>query len=161
MTTKETKEWLNRAFKIEMRIRALEAQKQKWRELAYRATPSVVTTEIEYVEGKNKVKKNSVVPRTSGGNIRHSIVEDCVIKIMEIEQEINAEIDRLIDAKREIAAAIYKLDDETLRTILEYRFLCFMKFREIAEQMTYSERQVFYLYKRALKNIALICSSTV
>ena len=48
-------------------------------------------------------------------------LEDAVIKIMEQEGELNAEIDRLVDLKKEILDVISEVNDVNYRLILEKR----------------------------------------
>jgi DNA-directed RNA polymerase specialized sigma subunit len=71
-------------------------------------------------------------------------------KIADLQSEINADIDRLVDTKRQIAAMISKIDNARFRALLELRYLCFKKWEEIAEIMHYSDRQVRRLHKQAL-----------
>lgn len=50
-------------------------------------------------------------------------VADAVEKIMGIEEEINADVDRLISIRVEVEKAIKSVPDETLRTLLELRYI--------------------------------------
>ena len=53
-------------------------------------------------------------------------------------------------ALREILAAIDMLDDERQKEVLTKRYILGDKFPEIAEQMNYSEPQVYVIHGRAL-----------
>ncbi len=72
-------------------------------------------------------------------------------KIADLQSEINADIDRLVDVKKQLADLIAKIDNARYRAVLEYRYLCFKKWEKIAEEMNYSYRQVLRLHKQALK----------
>ena len=67
-------------------------------------------------------------------------LEDTVIKIMEQEQELNAEIDRLVDLKREIMDVLDEVKDMNFRLILEKRHLCFESWPQIGEEMGHTDR---------------------
>ena len=79
-----------------------------------------------------------------------TMLEDAVIKIMEEEQELNAEIDRLVDLKREIRDVIAEVQDLNLRLILEKRHLCFESWPQIGDEMGHTERWAQVKHKMAL-----------
>ena len=59
-------------------------------------------------------------------------MQNTIAKILEEEESLNARIDRLVDAKREIREVIDCVEDVTLRLILEKRYLLFQQWDEIA-----------------------------
>ena len=79
-----------------------------------------------------------------------TMLEDAVIKIMEAEQELNAEIDRLVDLKQEIRGVIAEVQDLTLRLILEKRHLCFEPWLRIGCEMGHTERWAQLKHRQAL-----------
>jgi len=79
-----------------------------------------------------------------------TMLEHAVIKIMEEEQELNAEIDRLVDLKREIRDVIAEVQDLNLRLILEKRHLCFESWPQIGDEMGHTERWAQVKHKMAL-----------
>ena len=83
-------------------------------------------------------------------------LEDTVIKIMEQEQELNAEIDRLVDLKREIMEVLDEVKDMNYRLILEKRYLCFLTWDQIASDMNYSRRWVLNQHDKAVDVVAKI-----
>ena len=72
---------------------------------------------------------------------------------MDLEREINADIDRLVDLKAEARKAINAVTDPDQQLILELRYLCYKPWLEIAETIGYSEPTVYRLHGEALKNI--------
>ena len=74
---------------------------------------------------------------------------------MDLEREINADIDRLVDLKAEARKAINAVSDPVQQLILELRYLCYKPWLEIAETIGYSEATVYRLHGEALKNIAV------
>ena len=83
-------------------------------------------------------------------------LEDTVIKIMEEEQALNEQIDRLVDLKKEIAETISQVNNVTYRLILEKRHLCFLMWEQIACEMHYGVRTVQTKYNEALSIIQRI-----
>ena len=88
------------------------------------------------------------------GGIPQSKVENSVVKIMALEEEINAEIDRLVEVHREIRVAIERLSSPHERLILRERYINDMAWEDIADNLNYSVRQVTRLHGRALKSFA-------
>lgn len=82
-------------------------------------------------------------------------VGSIVAKICDAEREINAMIDRLIDLKAEIEHTIAAVPDETLRHLLELRYINGKTFEQIAVDMFYTYQWVCVLHGRALKYITV------
>ena len=78
-------------------------------------------------------------------------LEDCVIKIMEEEQKLNTEIDRLVTIKREIRDVISEVKELNLRLILEKRYLCFETWEQIAGEMEHTVRWAQVKHLMALR----------
>ena len=83
-------------------------------------------------------------------------LEDTVIKIMEQEQELNAEIDRLVDLKREIMDVLDEVKDMNFRLILEKRYLCFESWPQIGREMGHTDRWAQVKHQMALKVVRQI-----
>ena len=67
-------------------------------------------------------------------------MQNTIAKILEEEEILNARIDRMVDAKREIREVIDCVEDVTLRLILEKRYLLFQQWDEIAIDLGISGR---------------------
>lgn len=65
--------------------------------------------------------------------------------------QVDAQIDKLIDIKQEIAAVITEVPDTTLRTLLTKRYLNFEKWEKIAVDLDRTLRWVMRLHGRALQ----------
>ena len=74
-------------------------------------------------------------------------------KIWEREQEINREVDRLVDLKKEIGETIRRVEDPRQRTVLEYRYLCYMRFTKIAEVLNYGESTIRVWHQKGLERL--------
>lgn len=88
------------------------------------------------------------VPRVNG-------TENAVLRIMELEERLNREIDELTEKRQEIEQAVNAVPDEVQREILTRRYLLYQKWEVIAEEMCYSERRIFQIHGNALKNISV------
>ena len=80
-------------------------------------------------------------------------MQNTIAKIIEEEELLNARIDRLVDAKREIREVIDCVEDVTLRLILEKRHLLFQSWEEIAIDLRISSRWAKDRHKVALKEV--------
>ncbi len=78
-------------------------------------------------------------------------MEETVLKIMEAERELDAQIDELVDTKMEIARVISQIRNVTYRLIMEKRYLTFNRFEEIAVDLHYCIRTVQRMHAKALE----------
>ena len=83
-------------------------------------------------------------------------MEDTIVKIIDLQEEINRDIDQLVDLKREIMLVIKKISNVEYQTILENRYLSFMSWEQIAVEMKYSIQQIYRLRDRAHKVVEKI-----
>ena len=67
-------------------------------------------------------------------------MQNTIAKILEEEESLNARIDRLVDAKREIREVIAQVKNVTYQLILEKRHLCFESWPQIGEEMGHTDR---------------------
>lgn len=79
-------------------------------------------------------------------------MENAVDKIIDLQNELNAEIDRFIDMKREANGILRQIPSEKQRRCLEYRYLLGKTFEAIAFETGYSYFGVCKLHGRALQS---------
>ena len=84
-----------------------------------------------------------------------SKIEDCVIKIIELEESIKRDIEKLVDLKSEIMAVIKAVPNVEYQTLLEKRYLCFITWEQIAVDMNYSMQHIHRMHSSALKEIVV------
>ncbi len=130
------KEYLSQARYLDMRINSKIQQVASLNDLATKATSAL--TEM---------------PRTP--NHATSTMEEAIVKIIDLQSEINNDIDRLVDLKQEITATIKAVGNNEYQTILEKRYLCFLSWEKIAVDMGYSIRNVKILHGKALASVIL------
>jgi len=130
------KDYLSQAYRIDQRINSKLEQVQSLRELATKATATLSDT-----------------PASGSRNV-HSM-SDIIDKMIDLEAEINADIDRLVDLKREIVMVIKWVENPEYQTLLELRHLCFKSWEEIAVTMHYDIRTIYRIHDRALAAVTL------
>ena len=114
----DTKEWLERAWKIDNEIDALSD---------------------ELVSAKERVL--SVTAQCAGVKVQTSKTnrsDEAVLKYIEYKNRLSKRLDELYAVKSEIADVISKVGDATLRTLLELRYLRYFTWEQIAEKMDMS-----------------------
>ena len=131
------KEYLTQASGVERRIEAKLYKIEYYRGLAERVT-NIFSTE-----------------KVSGGVSLRSRIEDCVCKIIELEDAVAGDIYELVKLKAEAEQLIREVRQAEHQQLLELRYICCKSLEEVADTMGYSYRQVTRLHKAALENIAL------
>lgn len=130
------KEYLSQAFHIDQRINSKLEQVMKLRETSTKATATL-----------------SDMPRSDTPNVHR--LEDTICKIIDLENEINHDIDKLVDLKREARDVISQLSDPDQQLILEMRYLSYKSWTQIMEELDYSETSIYRLHGQALKNLVI------
>lgn len=103
-----------------------------------------------------KVTSSFTKEKISGGSIEVSKMENTIVKVIDLENEINGDIDRLVDLKRDIQKTINQMDDINQQLLLELRYLNAKGWDDIATQMGYDPRTVFRIHGKALKKFEKI-----
>lgn len=98
-----------------------------------------------------KVTSSFTKEKICGGNIEKSKMESTIVKVIDLENEINADIDRLVDLKKDIQDTINMMDDINQQLLLELRYLSGKGWDEIAASMGYDPRTVYRIHGKALK----------
>ena len=89
------------------------------------------------------------------GTQQRSPMENAVIKLIDLEHEIDADIDRLVNLKRELATFISQMDNQAYRVLLELRYLGGNTWEEVSKIMGYDLRWVYRLHGKALQEVEL------
>ena len=125
------KEYLSQAWYLDKRIRTKERQLDWLRSHAVYVSP-----------------KLTEVPKAP--SIRRSPVEEAVVRITELENEINTRIIQLMQLKREIGELIRGVNSMECETLLEMRYLTFLAWDQVASQLNYSQDYIYHLHRKAL-----------
>lgn len=78
-------------------------------------------------------------------------MENSVDKIILLQEELNADIDRYIDLKRTAGEIIRQIQNEKYRRVLESRYLLGMTWEAIAVEMDMTYQGVCHIHGRALQ----------
>lgn len=81
--------------------------------------------------------------------------ENVLVKIVDFDAEITADIDRLIELKREIKRVIDAVEDQTQRIILIKRYINKERWEQIAYELNYEMRHTLEMHGEALKNVVV------
>lgn len=135
MTDEQLKKiaYLNQAYYIKRKINALNEVR----------TRNKINSAVNY--------KSDGTQHTGGYNRE----EMRMMKILELDEKISAETDKLNKTLNEIYDVISTVDDIELNTLLTYRYILFLTIDEIADKMHYDEKTIRRKLKKALNKIAL------
>ena len=125
------KEYLSEAFELKRRIEIKMKRAEVLRKLAERARVEI-----------------SEIPKSQ--NHLKSPMEEAMIRLLTVEEEILHDTDELTRVMRSIQSSINDVPDSSCRLILEMRYLAFMKWEDIASELGWTERNVFYVHGKAL-----------
>ncbi len=131
------KDYLGQAYRLDQRINSKLEQVASLNDLATKATSTLTG-----------MPKNP--------NRATSMMADAIAKIIDLQAEINNDIDRLVDLKREIVGLIKTINNMEYQTLLEKRYLCFETWEQIAVDMGYNVRHVYRIHDEAVEKIKLI-----
>jgi DNA-directed RNA polymerase specialized sigma subunit len=79
-----------------------------------------------------------------------------IAKIIDLQEEINADIDRFVDLKAEIMHNIDKLPKADERVVLYAKYFEYKTIQQIADEIPCCRRTVQRVHKTALKKLSLI-----
>ena len=130
-----TKQYLNQVRNLDKRVNAKLDELSSLRALTEKVTAS-------YSE---KVQASTSDTFTSN-----------VAKIVDLEKEIDAEIDRLIRLRERITKEIDSMPSNTYSALLSSRYLEGKTWEDVAEMLHYDERQIFRIHENALKEFRRI-----
>ena len=125
-------EYLGQAYRLDQRINSKLQQVESLRSLTRKVTASY--------DGETVFHTRNVTS-----------LEDTIFRLMEAEEELNQQIDELVVLKMDISRMINRVRNESLRLILEKRYLCFLHWDQIAAEMHYSRRWVLKRHARAVE----------
>lgn len=78
-------------------------------------------------------------------------IENAVIKMLELEEQLNVDIDRLVNLKAEARLLIEELADDKHKIVLSMYYVSDMTFEKISEETHYSIGAIHKFYRNALK----------
>ena len=95
---------------------------------------------------------NTGMPK--GGQVSDK-VGSSVLKILQIKEKIQQEIDAFSEIANNVYKAINSLNDPTLEALMLYRYIQGLTWEQIALKMNYNYRWVLRLHNKALTQMAI------
>lgn len=136
MTNQEKITYLKKYILLEREIDRKENEVEKWRSRLENVTASYSSQPL-------------------GGGSIYGKTPDIIARIVDLEQEISEEIDRAIDIRGTIEQAIKAVEDDTLRVLLQHRYIDGKPWERIAADMHYSWQHTHRLHSKALSKIII------
>jgi hypothetical protein len=133
----KAKDFMSQALHIDQRINNNIEQIHSLRELATKATATL--TDVK-VSGTRNVSR----------------MEDAIVKMVELESDINEDVARLVALKREIVSVVNRVDNPSYQTLLSLRYLCFKTWEQMAEKMNYSIQHLHRIHGGALEAVETV-----
>ena len=130
------KEWLNRGRLLDQQVDKLLAERDRTFDFAVKVTGSMQEDKVQ------ASKRNTS--------------EERFVKYASYTSEIDKKVDELVEVKKEILSAVYQVEDPTLRTLLQLRYINFETWEQIAIDMNYSYMQVCRLHGKALEKVKML-----
>lgn len=121
------------------------AQIRKTDRLIQRLTDTVNTLRSGLTSQSYELKPDKV--QTSGAK---DTLGETIVKIMSLEDDINARIDELVDMKQEAFTMINRIPDLDQQNILIGRYIQLKKWEDIALELNFSIQWVYELHGKGL-----------
>lgn len=132
----KARDYLGQAFRLDQRINSKIEQVRSLNDLAAKCTSTITGMPGNPNKGKDSIG-------------------DIIAKIVDLQEEINRDIDALVDLKAEIYSVIRAIDNVECQTLLELRYLSFMRWEEIAVQLNYGMENIYRLHRKALNLVSI------
>lgn len=106
-----------------------------------------------------ELQLNKILPPFMKNNKMHGAkdidLSNYTEKMNEIEQELVTAIYSRLEAFQKVRKCIESMENESEKELLTYRYLCGLKWEEVAVKMGYSCRKLHYLHRDALKHFMI------
>lgn len=100
-------------------------------------------------------------PSYNTGTKNKSSQEMYINKYLEYKEELNADIEKLINVKREMLNAVNKMDNADCIDVIYKRYFQFKKWEEIAAEKNYTYQGICKIHGRALNKLDKILNESV
>ena len=128
------KEYLNRAFEIEKRLKARRRR-------------------LEYLKAQIGTSNHELSGSPKASPVYKVFIEEQTVRILDLEMAIGQDEKALSNARSEITAAISGINNDNLATILQMRYLDYMQWEDIMASLDYCRSYLYELHGRALRAV--------
>jgi hypothetical protein len=133
----EAKDFLRQVKSIDLRITNKLIEQKQWMDIALGITANMDGERVQSSGSQSKMA-------------------DAVTRCVDMEQEIDALVDKLVDTKREVIRVIERLDSPTEYDVMHRRYIQFQSLQEIADHYKMEYGWATTVHGRALKNVQKI-----
>lgn len=137
----DTKQYLSQISRLDRMIKNKMTELSQYKDLAYG---------LSAINNEEKVQSTPDFDKMTGK----------IAKILEMESKIDSLIDEYVDKKNLIVSQIDSMENEIYYEILFARYIEKKTFEKIADEMSYSWRQIIRLHGRALQEFEKIYGET-
>lgn len=130
------KEFLRQYLDLSREIDAKLEEVSRYRALATKVTQTLAPDKVQCTQG-NKM-------------------ESIIAKLVDLEKEVDAEIDRMTEIRDAVVAAIANVPDSKYRTLLRHRYISGKTWEQIAAEMHYTYRHVIRQHGIAIKAVQIV-----
>jgi DNA-directed RNA polymerase specialized sigma subunit len=130
------KEYLEQAYTVDKRIRFAYDEIVRLREMAENISSPKLEERVQ-------TSKSNEAPFVK-----------YVDKLLEKEEEIKLEVDKLVKLQDDIIRSIELVDDFTEQTVLKYRYIYNYSWVRIAKKLNMCRSSVIAIYNKALENFS-------
>lgn len=130
----DARTYLRQVETLDVRIRNKLIEQQQWREIALGITGNTEGERVQSSGAKNKI-------------------ENAVIKLVDMEAEINSLVDNLIDTKKEVIQTIERLYSPIEYDVLHKRFIQYKTLQQIADDYKKDYDWAKSTCKRAVRHV--------
>lgn len=133
----EAKDYLKQVEKLDLRIKNKLIEQQQWRDIALGITANMDGERVQSSGGKSKMS-------------------DAIEKCVDMEQEIDALIDKLIDIKKEVIQVLEEVNNPTWYDLLHKIYIQYKSYTDISDELSKSYDWVKVNHKRAIRVVQKI-----
>lgn len=123
---------------------------------AYRLN-ELIDSDLEELESLRDLSRSISSPvlkeRVSVTKTNAAPFEKHVIKIVDLEKQIEQEVEHLVKIKTDIRDSINQMEDVDEKLLLRYRYINFLNWEEICVNLNVSMRTVHRLHSSALQHL--------
>lgn len=134
----KAKEYLQQIRNMDRKINIHVRDLNRWRRLAF------------------SISNDALQPKYDPNRHTSASYEKCMAEADALDRKICDEIDRLADMKEEARSKIIMISGTDLQLILEMRYLRFMTWEEICEELNYGKSWVHQKHGDALNSLDII-----
>ena len=131
------KEYLHQAYRLDNRINSDLEELARLRELSV------------------SISSPAIAERVQSSRSKEAPFVKCFLKIRDLEEKINSEIDQLVDLKDEIRSVIDRVKDPDEQMVLRYRYINGMSWEQIGEELSVDRTTVYRWHNMALHHVIL------